>query len=65
MAKKTIVSTTKKSAKIVSMATAMAVGMGLSGEDVKATQAAFEDMAEEYGEKAIIVALNPFDGFCA
>lgn len=63
---KRMASTAKKSAKIVSMATAMAVSMGLSGEDVKAAvkaaECAFADMAEEYGSNAVIVSINnPFD----
>lgn len=66
MATKKIVSTAKRSAKVVSMATAMAVSMGLSAEDVKAAQAAFEDMAAtDYKDKAIIVSISPFDGFIA
>ena len=58
-------STAKKSAKIVSMAAAMAASMGLSGDDVRAAECAFADMAEEYGHKALIVDLHPFHGFIA
>ena len=58
-------STAKKSAKIVSMAAAMAASMGLSGDDVRAAQAAFEDMADEYGQHAVIVSMNPFGGLIA
>lgn len=49
-------STAKKSAKIVSMAAAMAASMGLSGDDVRAA---------EYGQHAVIVSMNPFDGLIA
>ena len=62
---KTMASTAKKSARIVSMAAAMAASMGLSGDDVKAAECAFADMADEYGENAIIVSINPFDGLIA
>lgn len=68
MATKRMVSATKKSARIVSMATAvsaMCVTMGLSKTDTEAAQQAFEDMAKEFGPKAVIVSMNPFDGFCA
>ena len=60
---KTMASTAKKSAKIVTMTAAMAASMHLSAEDAQAMQCAFADMAEEYG--AIIIDINPFDGFCA
>ena len=66
--KKTMVSAAKKSARIVSMATAvsaMCVTMGLSKQDTEAAQAAFEDMAKEFGPKAVIVDLHPFHGFIA
>lgn len=62
---KTMASTAKKSAKIVSMAAAMAASMGLSGDDVRAAECAFADMADEYGQKALIVDLHPFHGFIA
>lgn len=62
---KTMARTAKKSAKIVSMAAAMAASMGLSGDDVKAAECAFADMADEYGEHALIVSMNPFDGLIA
>ena len=62
---KTMASTAKKSAKIVSMAAAMAASMGLSGDDVKAAECAFADMADEWGEHALIVSMNPFDGLIA
>ncbi len=66
MATKKMASAAKKSAKIVSMATAMAVAsFGLSGDDVRAAQAAFADMAEDMGPGAIIVSMNPFDGIIA
>lgn len=66
--KKTMVSAAKKSARIVSMATAvsaMCVTMGLSKQDTEAAQAAFEDMAKEFGQKAVIVSMNPFGGLVA
>lgn len=65
MATKKMASAAKKSARITAMATAMAVSMGLSAEEVKAAECAFADMAEEMGPGAIIVSMNPFDGFCA
>jgi len=65
MATKSMASTAKKSAKIVSMAAAMAASMGLSGDDVRAAECAFADMAAEYGQHAVIVSMNPFDGLIA
>ena len=62
---KTMARTAKKSARIVSMAAAMAASMGLSGDDVKAAECAFADMADEWGEHALIVSMNPFDGLIA
>ena len=62
---KTMARTAKKSAKIVSMAAAMAASMGLSGDDVKAAECAFADMADEWGEHALILSMNPFDGLIA
>ena len=47
------------------MAAAMAASMGLSGDDVKAAECAFADMADEWGEHALIVSMNPFDGLIA
>ncbi len=65
-AKKKVSDTAKRSARIVSMATAMAVSLGLSGDDIKAAQAAFEDMSNtDYKDKAIIIPINPFDGVIA
>jgi hypothetical protein len=55
----------KKSAKIVTMTAAIAASMHLTSTDAQAMECAFADMAEEYGERAIIVELNPFGGFCA
>ena len=63
-ATKKMASTAKKSAKIVSMAAAMAASMGLQGDDMKAAQCAFADMAQEYGH-ALIVSMDPFDGLIA
>ena len=65
MKAKTMVSTAKKSARIVSIAATMAASMHLTSADAQAMECAFADMAEEYGERAIIVELNPFGGFCA
>ena len=65
---KKIASTAKKSAKIVSMTaavTAMCANIGLSKSNADAAQAAFADMAEEFGESAIIIEMNPFNGFIA
>lgn len=64
---KAMASTAKKSAKIVTMTAAVAAmctNMGLNGEDTDAAQAAFEDMAQEFGQSAIIVSMDPF-GFIA
>lgn len=65
MATKKMASAAKKSARIVSMATAMAVSMGLSADEVKAAECAFADMADDMGPGAIIVSMNPFDGLIA
>lgn len=65
MATKKMARAAKKSARIVSMATAMAVSMGLTADEVKAAECAFADMAEEMGPGAIIVSMNPFDGLIA
>ena len=64
MAKKKMASTAKKSARIVSIA-AMAASMHLTSADAQAMECAFADMADEYGESAIIIDMNPFDGFIA
>lgn len=60
---KTMASAAKKSARIVSLA-AVAASMNLSADDARAMQCAFEDMADEYGN-ALIISMDPFDGFCA
>ncbi|MBR3398583.1 MAG: hypothetical protein IKH08_02260 [Prevotella sp.] len=65
MAKKSMARAAKKGARIVTMTAAMAASMHLSSEDANAMQCAFADMAEEYGQSAIIVDLNPFDGLIA
>ncbi len=62
MKTKKIVSTAKRSAKVVSMVTTMVVSMGLSADDVRAAQAAYEDMlANEYKDKAVVVGINTYD----
>ena len=61
---KKMASTAKKSAKIISMATAMAASMHLAADDAQAMQCAFVDMAEEFGPSAIIIDMDPF-GFIA
>ena len=61
-------SAAKKSAKVVKMTAAVAAmcaTMGLNAEDTEAAQCAFKDMAGEFGQKAVIVSMNPFDGFVA
>lgn len=60
---KTMASAAKKSARIVSLA-AVAASMNLSADDARAMQCAFEDMVDEYGN-ALIISMDPFDGFCA
>lgn len=65
MKAKTMASTAKKSARIVSIAATMAASMHLTSADTHAMECAFADMADEYGESAIIVELNPFGGFVA
>ena len=62
---KTMASAAKKSARIVTMTAAVAASMNLSADDQRAMQAAFEDMAQEYGPQAIIVPLDPFRGLIA
>ena len=61
---KKMASTAKKSAKIISMAATMAASMNLATDDAQAMECAFADMAEEYGESALIVDMDPF-GFIA
>ena len=62
---KKMASTAKKSAKkavtMTAAVSAMCVSMGLNAQDTDAAQAAFEDMAHEFGH-ALIVDMNPFDG---
>jgi len=62
---KTMASAAKKSARIVTMTAAVAASMHLNAEEARAMQCAFADMAEEYGQKALIVDLHPFHGFIA
>ena len=61
---KKMASTAKKGARIVTMATAMAASMNLTADDANAMECAFADMAEEYGESAIIIDIDTF-GFIA
>lgn len=65
MKTKKMASAAKKSARIVSLTAAMAASMHLSADDANAMQCAFADMAEEYGQSAIIMDINPFDGLIA
>lgn len=51
-----------KKATIVAMA---AITGATIQSETKAMQAAFADMQAEYGEHAVIIDMNPFDGFCA
>ena len=64
---KTMASAAKKSAKIISMTAAVAASMNtaMTAEQKAAMECAFADMAEEYGQKALIVELHPFHGFIA
>ena len=48
-----------KKATIVAMA---AITGATIQSETKAMQCAFADMAQEYGEHAIIIDINPFDG---
>lgn len=61
---KTKASAAKKSARIVTMTAAVAASMNLCADETRAMQCAFEDMADEYGN-ALIISMDPFDGFCA
>ena len=63
--KKTMASTAKKSARIVAMSAAVAASMHMTSADELAMQCAFADMADEWGEHALIVDMNPFHGFIA
>jgi len=65
MKTKTMASTAKKSARIVTIAATMAASMHLSSDDARAMQCAFADMAKEYGEHALIIPINPFHGLIA
>ena len=51
-----------KKATIVAMA---AIAGTTVQSETEAMQAAFADMQAEYGESAIIIDMNPFDGFVA
>lgn len=51
-----------KKATIVAMA---AIAGTTVQSETEAMQAAFADMQAEYGEHAVIIDMNPFDGFCA
>ena len=64
---KKIASTAKKSARIVSMTAAVATmctNLGLGNADADAAQAAYEEMANEFGG-ALIIEMNPLGGFIA
>ncbi len=53
---------------VIAAASAAVVSMGLSAPDSEAMQAAYADMADEFGAaktKATIVEFNPFGGFIA
>lgn len=65
-----MVGAAKKSAKVIKMTVATAVAtmctnMGMDSAATAAAQQAYEDMAQEYGENAIIIEMNPFGGFIA
>ena len=51
-----------KKATIVAMA---AITGATIQSETKAMEAAMADMAQEYGETAIIIDINPFDGLIA
>ncbi len=51
-----------KKATIVAMA---AITGATIQSETAAMQVAMQDMADEYGKSAIIIDMNPFDGFCA
>ena len=52
----------KKSAKIISMTAAVAACTSMTAEQKAAMECAFADMAEEYGHKALIIDMHPFNG---
>lgn len=64
---KRMASAAKNSARIVTMTAAVAASMNtaMTAEQKAAMECAFADMAEEYGQKALIVDLHPFHGFIA
>ena len=67
---KKMASTAKKRAKkataITAAVSAMCINMGLNQQDTDAAQAAFADMAQEFGHSAIIIAMDPLGGdWCA
>lgn len=51
-----------KKATIVAMAAIAATNVS---EEMKAMQAAMQDMADEYGKECIIIDMNPFGGMIA
>lgn len=51
-----------KKATIVAMA---AITGATIQSETQAMEVAMQDMADEYGKSAIIVEMNPFDGFVA
>jgi len=52
----------KESAKIVTMAAVAASMNTMTAEQKAAMECAFADMAEEYGHKALIIDMHPFNG---
>ena len=46
-------------------AVAASMNTAMTAEQKAAMECAFADMAEEYGQKALIVELHPFHGFIA
>ena len=60
---KKMASAAKKSARIISMTAAVAASMNsMTAEQKAAMECAFADMAEEYGHKALIIDMHPFNG---
>lgn len=66
---KTMASTAKKSAKVISLTAATVVCMGAKFADDAAAQAALKDILQEDGEfyakTTVAYTWDPFDGFCA
>jgi hypothetical protein len=53
-----------KTKKAIIVAMAAITGATIAQES-EAMKVAMQDMAQEYGDSAIIIDINPFDGFCA